>query len=87
MTATLTNYDGNTVLISQFEIISSENIISENGGQVIRLIKTDGKKEKIDGKKIYSSTDNDGKCYTVFGKFIDLDDYKGVEIEGVEYLK
>ena len=87
----LTDSDGNKVFLSQFEVLSDDpsiNIHNDEQIKQIKLIRTDGTKEEIDKDKIYySGGETNGYRYIVFGKYIELDDYKGIELNGVEYLK
>ncbi|MBQ8913436.1 MAG: hypothetical protein IJ054_05255, partial [Lachnospiraceae bacterium] len=87
----LTDPDGNNVLLSQFEVLSDDPSIDDTIAEQMKLIRSDGTKEDIDKDKMYFSMSGTGKIngyrHIIFGKFIELDDYKGVELNGIEYTK
>ena len=94
----LKSKDGKKLILSEFEIYSpddehfGENVGTEkiNGvpthvdvSQRVSLIKTNGEKYKISEDNKTEALDD----HIIFGEIIDPDDFKGVEINGVEYLK
>lgn len=85
----LTDPDGNNVLLSQFEVLSDDPSIDDTIAEQMKLIRSDGTKEDIDKDKMYFSMSGkiNGYRHIIFGKFIELDDYKGVELNGIEYTK
>ena len=93
-TVELMGTDEEKLTLSQFDLVSEHediNLVKRDslildGIPEVVLIKNDGTREKLDPTKMFGSGTG---CYsTLFlGKFIDLDEYKGVEIDGVEYLK
>lgn len=85
-TVTLTGKSGKELILSQFELISERGDIIDGFIPDVSLIKNDGTREEIDCTKMHGL--GNGESYTLFlSKFIDLDEYRGVEIDGVEYLK
>lgn len=85
-TVTLTGTNGKEITLSQFELISEDKNIWNGVPETLALIRNDGTTESFDEMRItglgwgaYSSA--------LFGKFIEIDEYKGVEINGVQYLK
>lgn len=96
--AELKSKDGKKLVLSEFEIYSpddryfGENIGKEmtNGvpthaevSERVSLIKNDGEKYEISKDNKTQALDD----YIIFGEIINVDDFKGVEINGVEYLK
>lgn len=93
-TAELTGTDEEKLILSQFDLVSEHediNLVDRDslildGIPEVTLIRNDGTREKLDPTKMFGS--GTGRYSTLFlGRFIDLDEYKGVEIDGVEYLK
>lgn len=89
----LYNADGTEIFMSAFEIYSERGLVptSENNvidTQEIFFITNDGEKTPLEIEVyktgIHAGADGD---YIIYGKFIDPDEYKGIEINGVEYLK
>lgn len=85
-TVTLTGANGKEITLSQFEIISEEENIWNGLPETLALIRNDGTTEVPDETKL-SGRGGVEHSSLFFGKFIVLDEYKGVEIDGVEYLK
>ncbi|MBO5576504.1 MAG: hypothetical protein J5956_09470 [Ruminococcus sp.] len=85
-TVDLKSKDGKSLTLSQFELIGDIDGDSDCFGS-FSLIKNDGTKEKLDLPKMTLSSFSDSLGTLEFGKYIELDDYKGVELCGVEYLK
>ena len=94
----LKSKDGKKLVLSEFEIYSpddryfGENIGKEmtNGvpthaevSERVSLIKNNGEKYEISKDNKTQALDD----YIIFGEIINVDDFKGVEINGVEYLK
>ena len=92
-TVTLTGKNGKTLILSQFELISDGDDIDliDVDHRSFRLIRNDGTlEERSDfvGYGVGADEYHDKTFSTMsFKKFIDLDEYKGVMIDGVEYLK
>lgn len=85
-TVTLTGTNGKELTLSQFELISEEENIWDGLPETMVLIRNDDTTEVPDETKL-CGMDSDEYSSLLFGKFIELDEYKGVEINGVEYLK
>lgn len=85
--AALTGADGNELILSQFEIVSVHEQIYDGTMSEVLLIRNDGTREEPDYSKMYGEFVTGEYSSLFLGKFIDLDEYKGVEIDGVEYLK
>lgn len=88
-TAILKDENGNEISMSQFELYSDDiRLLSDMD---FRFITTSGKRVKLSSGYPESSgyNEKDGKMhsYLAYGEFINLDDYIGVELNGVEYLK
>ncbi len=92
-TVTLTGENGIVLILSQFELISDGDDIDlmEVDHKSFRLIRNDGTLEERSGFSGYGVEKDEyhNKTFSAmsFKKFIDLDEYKGVVIDGVEYLK
>lgn len=74
--------DGDEIFMSQFEIFSEGKELPLSFSE-FRLILNNGEKCPLDMQNRLFG----GEDYVTFGEIIDLDDYAGVEICGVEYLK
>ena len=93
-TVELTGSDGQELTLSQFELVSKHENINEvdrdslilDGIPEVALIRNDGTREEPDPVKMFGGG-NEWYSTLFLGKFIDLDEYSGVEIDGVEYLK
>ena len=92
-TVTLTGENGKKLILSQFEIISNDESLDmiDVEHESFKLIKNDGTFEvrrDFSGYGIDAET-NHGEAVSVmsFKKFIDLDEYTGVVIDGVKYFK
>lgn len=81
-TVRLKSADGDELILSQFELAYARDDVVVAGMDGMLLIQNDGTREEIDRTKTFGT----GSAL-FFGKFIDLDEYRGVEIDGVEYLK
>lgn len=87
----LKSADGKKLVLSEFEIYSpnNEKIGDQLGNSIysvserVSLIKTNGEKYHFSPENKTSAL----KDHIIFGEIIDPDDFKGVEINGVEYLK
>lgn len=83
--------DGQRIILSEFEIYSpnNEKIGDQLGNSIysvsekVSLIKNNGEKYNISPENHTSALEE----HIIFGEIINVDDYKGVEINGVEYLK
>lgn len=85
-TVTLTGKNGKELILSQFELISEHGDIIDGPIPEVTLIRNDGTGENFNCTKLHGI--GVGERYTLFvSKFIDLDEYRGVKINGVEYLK
>ncbi|MCR5122720.1 MAG: hypothetical protein K6B74_09905 [Ruminococcus sp.] len=88
---TLTAENGNTLTLSQFELISEDPALDliNVSPDTFRLIKNDGTLEERTDFSGFGSGEEDDEQFSAlcFGKFIDLDEYKGVMLDGTEYLK
>lgn len=89
-TAKLKNADGKEIFMSEFEIYTNDNHFPWNSYSDAHFddgefyfIKNNGEKAELDKEAHHCSSFD----YYIFGEIIDPDDYKGVEINGVEYLK
>ena len=86
----LQNSEGECISMSSFEIYSHDPSLFDPAEAAFAenffLITNDGEKKPLDRGKF-----NDGKgtdyAYVIYGEFIDVSEYKGVEINGTEYLK
>lgn len=83
---TLTGTNGKEITLSQFELISEEGNIWNGLPDTLVLLRNDGTAEVTDQTKL-CGMGNSEYSNVLFGKFIELDEYKGVEIDGVQYLK
>ena len=92
-TVTLTGENGKKLILSQFELISDgeDPDLIEADHKTFRLIRNDGTlEERSDyrGYGVEADEFHDKSFSTMsFKKFIDLDEYKGIMIDGVKYLK
>lgn len=85
--------DGTEIFMSAFEVYMEKGLLcnEENGGidrQSLFFIAKDGGKTPlyVDEWKTEICSGSDGD-YIIYGKFIDPDEYNGIEINGVKYLK
>lgn len=85
-TITLKGTNGKELTLSQFELISEHWNIWDEQPETLVLIRNDETTEKTDQAKM-KGTDSDEYSTLFFGKFIELDEYKGIELNGVKYLK
>lgn len=85
--------EGKTVSMSPFDVYSDDpsvvdipfdDITDDMSDYQFVLIANDGERRVIESTGRGSSVDYG---YIIYGEFIDIDAYKGVEINGVEYLK
>lgn len=87
----LESADGKKLVLSEFEIYSPDNgkIGNQLGhsiyavSQNVSLIKTNGEKYHFSPENKTSAAED----HIIFGEIINVYDFKGVEINGVEYLK
>ncbi|MBQ7069899.1 MAG: hypothetical protein IJM87_01280 [Ruminococcus sp.] len=92
-TVTLTGENGKALILSQFELISEGDDIDliDVDHKTFRLIRNDGtleERSEFCGYGVEADEDHDKTFSTMsFKKFIDLDEYKGIMLDGVEYLK
>ncbi len=85
----LKSADGKTIRLSQFQVIDETGEVLRTVPDSVRLIKSNGSQEVLSrsGKLLSVSEDGGTHSTLFFGKLIDLKEYKGVIIDGVEYLK
>lgn len=86
--------DGKTVSMSSFNVYSddpsvvyvpADDVTDDTSNQFI-LITNDGERKILEASAMHMHSDpNCG--FIIYGEFIDVEAYKGVEINGVEYLK
>lgn len=77
--------DGKSISMSSFDVYFNDpSIINSIEDTEFFLITNDGEKKPLNQHNIGLSPD-DG--YVIYGEFIDINEYKGVEINGVEYLR
>ena len=88
-TVRLKNERGNELLLSQFEIVNTGEAAWDGLPESFAFLKNDGTKEIPEQREFLGTgpTEKNPMSTLFFGKFIDLAEYKGVEIDGVEYLK
>ncbi len=85
----LKSADGQKVVLSEFEIYSpdgkqiGERVEFGNVSKNVSFIKESGEKYQISEENKTSALED----HIIFGEIIDPDEFKGVEINGVEYLK
>ena len=89
--AELKSADGKKLVLSEFEIYSPNNEkIGDQLGDFIYSVSQNVSLIKTNGEKYHFSPENKTSAledHIIFGEIIDPDDFKGVEINGVEYLK
>ncbi len=80
---------GKTILLSQFQIIDETGEVLKTTPDSVRLLKDAGGSEVLGRSGMLLSVSEDEVTHSTlfFGKLIDLKEYKGVIIDGVEYLK
>lgn len=92
-TVELHSAEGKTISMSSFNIYSDDpsvvdipfdEITDDMSDYQFVLIANDGERRVIESEGRSSSVDYG---YITYGEFIDIEEYKGVEINGVEYLK
>lgn len=82
----LQSADGKSISMSSFDVYSSDpSIITVSEDSEFFFITNDGDKKPFSEKKGCSQRSDYG--FVTYGEFIDINDYKGVEINGVEYMK
>lgn len=82
----LQSADGKSISMSSFDVYSSDpSIITVSEESEYFFITNDGEKKPFSEKKGCSTRSDYG--FVIYGEFIDINDYKGVEINGVEYMK
>lgn len=82
----LQSADGKSISMSSFEVYSSDpSIIILSDEIEYFFITDDGEKKPFPVETMGVSNSNHG--YIIYGEFIDINEYKGIEINGVEYLK
>lgn len=86
---TLHSENGDEIFMSEFEVYAENGELIWNSEMHNRFddfyfILNDGEKRPLDlmNNRLFGGTN-----FMIYGEFIDLDDYAGVEICGVEYLK
>lgn len=92
-TVELTAADGSRARLSQFELVTRGtgywDSISETNG--FKLIRADGSYESfwsgLSGSSISDDNEGEPRESFLFGKFIDLEDYSGAEINGIKFTK
>lgn len=88
----LQNSDGKCISMSSFEVYTSDpSMISSVEDtffdfEKFFLITNDGERKPLD-KRWYSSGTGVDYGFVLYGEFIDINEYNGVEINGTEYLK
>lgn len=87
----LESADGKKLVLSEFEIYSPNNEkIGDQLGDFIYAVSEKVSLIKTNGEKYHFSPENKTSAledHIIFGEIINVDDFKGVEINGVEYLK
>ena len=82
----LQSADGKSISMSSFDVYSSDpSIITVSEDSEFFFITNDGEKKPFSEKKGCSKRSDCG--FVIYGEFIDINDYKGIEINGVEYVK
>ena len=81
--------DGKTIRLSQFQVIDETGEVLRTVPDSVRLIRSSGSQEVLSRSGRFFSVSDDGGTHSTlfFGKLIDLKEYKGIIIDGVEYLK
>ena len=87
----LKSADGKKLVLSEFEIYSPNNEkIGDQLGDSIYSVSQNVSLIKTNGEKYHFSPENKTSAledHIIFGEIINVYDFKGVEINGVEYLK
>ena len=87
----LKSADGKKLVLSEFEIYSPNNEkIGDQLGDFIYAVSQNVSLIKTNGEKYHFSPENKTSAledHIIFGEIINVDDFKGVEINGVQYLK
>lgn len=82
----LKSADGKSISMSSFDVYSSDpSIITVSEDSEFFFITNDGEKKPFSEKQGCSQRSDCG--FVIYGEFIDINDYKGIEINGVEYMK
>lgn len=84
-TVKLTGSNGKEIELSQFEIVTESGLWDNSLPDKIVLIGKDGTEETV-GEKCYGMSNYEVST-VFFGRFIELDDYAGIRIDGIEYMR
>lgn len=80
----LQSADGKSISMSSFDVYFNDpSIINSIEDTEFFLITNDGEKKPLNTRIGLGHDDG----YAIYGQFIDINDYKGIEINGVEYMK
>lgn len=87
--------DGKKISMSSFDVYSDDpNVIinssddeTADSSEQFFLITNDGEKKPLNETNQWEMNTGIDYCYIIYGEFIDTDEYKGVEINGVEYMR
>ena len=86
----LQSVDGKSISMSSFEVYSSDpsilNLSEDTALEHFFFITNDGEKKPLEANNGGLGSRGD-YGYIIFGEFIDINEYKGIEINGVEYMK
>lgn len=87
--AMLTSADGKEIKLTQFQVVDEGGEVLSGKSNSVSLIKLDGSLEKLGKSGMLIRVSENKKTHSAMflGKMIDLKGYKGVEIDGVKYLK
>ena len=87
--AMLTSADGKEIKLTQFQVVDEGGEVLSGKSNSVNLIKLDGSLEKLGKSGMLIRVSENKKTHSAMflGKMIDLKGYKGVEIDGVKYLK
>ncbi len=82
----LQSADGKSISMSSFEVYSSDpSIIIPSKDSEFFFITNDGEKKPFPANKSCSTRSN--YRFIIYGEFIDINEYKGIEINDVEYMR
>ncbi len=82
----LQSADGKSISMSSFDVYSNDpSIIMPLEDSEFFFITNDGEKKPFPTDKSCSTRSDCG--FIIYGEFIDINEYKGVEINGVEYMR